>query len=112
MKQRASWLNVLVNVEIITIPLVSFMLLGLCQLFNISIWYATSMLVLSIIDIAFDWHTMRISPKLLGTASILELRKKLVRQKKNECGRHAYPHRYSSYGQFFLSMQCSPTAIP
>lgn len=82
MKQRASWLNVLVNVEIITIPLVSFMLLGLCQLFNISIWYATSMLVLSIIDIAFDWHTMRISPKLLGTASILELRKKLVRQKK------------------------------
>lgn len=82
MKQRASWLNVFVNVEIIAIPLVSLMFLGICQFLNISIWYAISMLVLTIIDTAFDWHTMRISPKLLGTASILELRKKLVRQKK------------------------------
>lgn len=82
MRQRASWLNTFVNAEIIIIPLAFFMFAGICISAGISIWYAIIMLILSIIDTAFDWRTMRISPRLLSTASMLELRKKLIRQKK------------------------------
>lgn len=82
MKHRASWLNTLVNVEIIMLPLIFLLFVAFGAIFGISMWYAVIFLILAAVDTAFDWRTMRISPRLLGTASMIEIRRKLLRQKK------------------------------
>ncbi|MDE6768480.1 MAG: hypothetical protein K2J78_02005, partial [Muribaculaceae bacterium] len=45
-------------------------------------WYAFIFLILSVHDTDLDWHTVRIPPGMFGTASILELKRFLLRQKR------------------------------
>lgn len=82
MRQKASWLNRFVTVEFITLPLLYLMFVGICAFFHISQWYAFSLLILSVLDVAADMRTFRISPKVFSTCSLLEVRKLLIKQKK------------------------------
>ena len=82
MRQKASWLNRFVIVEVITLPILYLMFVGICAYFHISQWYAFSLFILSALDVAADLRTFRISPKVFSTCSLLEVRKLLIKQKK------------------------------
>lgn len=82
MRQKASWLNTFVKVEILTMPLIYLIFVVICAGFRISQWYAFAFLILGLIDSVVDLRTFRISPKIFSTCSMMEVRKILVRQKK------------------------------
>lgn len=82
MRQKASWLNRFVTVEFIMLPILYLMFVGICAYFHISQWYSFSLLILSLIDVALDMRTFRISPKVFSTYTMLEVRRLLIRQKK------------------------------
>ena len=82
MRQKASWLNKFVISEFIMLPILYLMFVGICAFFHVSQWYAFSLLVLSLIDVLVDIRTFRISPKVFSTCTMLEVRRLLVRQKK------------------------------
>lgn len=82
MRNKASWLNKLVNIEIITLPVVYLVLAAISSRCGISQWYAGIFLIMAAIDTALDTRTIRIPPHMFGTSSILELKKFLLRQKK------------------------------
>ena len=82
MRQKASWLNKFVTMEFILLPFLYLMFAGICAFFHISQWYATALLIFSLIDVVVDMRTFRIAPKVFSTCSMLEVRRLLVRQKK------------------------------
>ena len=82
MRQKASWLNKFVISEFIMLPILYLMFVGICAFFHVSQWYSFSLLVLSLIDVLVDIRTFRISPKVFSTCTMLEVRRLLVRQKK------------------------------
>lgn len=82
MKQKSSWLNTFVKVEFILLPILYLMFAGICAFFHVSQWYAVILLVLSLMDVLVDMRTFRISPKVFSTHSMLEVRRLLVKQKK------------------------------
>lgn len=82
MKGDASWLNKFVLLEIISLPLVYLIFASFSAWAGISQWYALSFLVIAIIDSSLDWKTVRISPTLLATSSLIDLRRRLIRQKR------------------------------
>ena len=82
MRQKDSWLNKFVTMEFILLPFLYLMFAGICAFFHISQWYATALLIFSLIDVVVDMRTFRIAPKVFSTCSMLEVRRLLVRQKK------------------------------
>lgn len=82
MSNKASWLNLLVKAELFALPLIFIILAGICILFDISQWYSISFLILGGIDTGLDLKTVRIPGSLFGSTSIIELKRFLVRQKK------------------------------
>lgn len=82
MRQRASWLNKFVTVEFCLLPFTYLLFAGICAFFKISQWYAVTFLILAVIDAVVDLRTFRISPKIFSTCTMLEVRKLLVKQKK------------------------------
>lgn len=82
MKHKASWLNTFVKVEFILLPIFYIIFAMACKFFGVSQWYALTFIVLGIIDSVFDLRTLRISPKVFSTFTMMEVRKILIRQKK------------------------------
>ena len=82
MKRKSSWLNKLVNIEIISIPFLCLIISAGCAIFGISQWFAVVYAVLCIADVITDWYTVRIPKYMFGTASIIEFKKYLLRQKR------------------------------
>ncbi len=82
MRGKAMWLNKLVNVEIVLLPFLYLFFVAFCALLDISQWYSFAYLVLSAIDVYFDRRTIRIPAKMFGDSSILDLKKYLLRQKR------------------------------
>lgn len=82
MRQKTSWLNMYVKFEFIAIPFTYLIFAVACAFFNISQWYALSFLILGVIDAAMDLRTFRISPRIFSTCSMMEVRKRLTKQKK------------------------------
>lgn len=82
MRRKASWLNKLVNFETISLPFIYLLFVSISAAYGISQWYAFIFLVFGAIDTALDWRAIRIPPSLFGTASILDLKKLLLKQKK------------------------------
>lgn len=82
MRQKASWLNKFVTSEIIMLPILYLMFVGICAFFHVSQWYSFTFLVLSLLDVVVDMRTFRISPKVFSISTMLEVRRLLVRQKK------------------------------
>lgn len=82
MRQKASWLNRFVIAEFIMLPVLYLIFAGICAFFHVSQWYAVVLLLLSLIDVLVDMRTFRISPKVFSTCTMLEVRRLLVKQKK------------------------------
>lgn len=82
MRQKASWLNTFVTAEFIMLPILYLMFVGICAFFNVSQWYAVTLLLLSLIDVVVDMRTFRIPPKVFSTCTMIEVRRMLIRQKK------------------------------
>lgn len=82
MRHKASWLNVLVKAEIYMLPLLYLLFVGISAFYGVSQWYAFIFLVLSAVDTALDWRTVRIPAEMFGKASIVEFKKFLLRQKR------------------------------
>ncbi len=82
MKQRVSWLNTFVKLELISLPFIYLFFAGACVIFKISQWYALTFLIFAAIDAIMDLRTFRISPKIFSTCSMMEVRKRLIKQKK------------------------------
>ncbi len=82
MRQRASWLNKFVIAEFCLLPFIYLLFAGICVFFHVSQWFAVSFLILAFFDVLADLRTFRISPKLFSTATMLEVRRMLVKQKK------------------------------
>lgn len=82
MRQRASWLNKFVIFEFCMIPVIYLIFAGICAFFHISQWFAVTFLILGTLDAVMDLRTFRISPKVFSTCTMLEVRKLLIRQKK------------------------------
>ena len=82
MRQRASWLNTFVLVEFIMLPLLYIIFAVACALFGISQWYAFAFVILVLADSIVDLRTFRINPKIFSTCSMMEVRKILIKQKK------------------------------
>lgn len=82
MKQRASWLNTLVKAEFITLPFIWLILAAFSVGLHVSLWYANIFIILAVVDAAFDCRTLRIPPKIFSTYSMTEMRKFLIKQKR------------------------------
>ncbi len=82
MRNKASWMNLLVNAELIAFPFLYLLIVGLCEVLGISQWYSFTFLVFGSADALLDIRTVRIPGSLFSSSSILSLRKFLIRQKK------------------------------
>lgn len=81
LRQRSSWLRNTVIMEIILTPLLSLIFYWTHFQVGISVWFAISFFILSGIDTAFDWKTLRIPGSLFSQLDTITLRKKLIKQK-------------------------------
>lgn len=82
MRHKSSWLNTLVTAEIFAVPVFYLLFVGISALCGVSQWYPLVFLIISAIDTALDWRTVRIPATMFGQASIVEFRKFLLRQKR------------------------------
>lgn len=82
MRRNASWLNKMVNAEIIAVPFLCLIIVVGCAVFGISMWYAVTYAVCCIADVVMDWYSVRIPNEIFGQYSILELKKYLLKQKR------------------------------
>ncbi len=82
MRGKASWLNRLVTAELVSLPIVYLLFVGICYGYHISQWVSFSFLILGGIDALFDLRTVRIPNRLFSSASILSLKKFILRQKR------------------------------
>ena len=82
MRHKAAWLNKVVTGEMVALPVVFVLFAILCAAYGVSLWYAITFLIIRGIDTAVDRRTVRIPPHMFSDASILDLKKLLIRQKK------------------------------
>lgn len=82
MKSKTSWLNRLVNAGFFIIPVTFIILLAICNYYGLSQWYSISFLICGSIDALLDFRTVRIPSDIFSYYSIKELKKFMVRQKK------------------------------
>lgn len=83
MSKRPQGLNWLVTTELITVPFLCVFFFGICIALHISIWIAITLTIACVIDTYLDTKTMRVPQKLISSLPLQELRKYLVRQKRN-----------------------------
>lgn len=82
MKSKSSWLNHIVKAEFLIIPVAFLFIMAICHYYDISQWFSITFLVCGTIDAIMDIRTVRIPSDILGSYSMIELKKFLVRQKK------------------------------
>lgn len=81
MKKSSSWLNNTVWIEAVSTPVLALLFLAVSMGYGVSIWFAISFLVISWIDTAFDYKTLRIPSKWFSELDVITLRKRLLHQK-------------------------------
>ncbi len=82
MRQNSSWINKFIKFETIILIPTYLLFVLICYSFQVSQWYAFVFLVLAGIDNLVDYHTYRIPAKLFSTCTMVEIRNRLIRQKK------------------------------
>lgn len=82
MKQRTGWLNGFVTAELIAYPFLVLFYYLLCHFLCMSQWFTIAMAIGGAIDIALDFRTVKISHTTFSTASLIDIQKLIVRQKK------------------------------
>lgn len=82
MKQRSGWMSNYVTAEIIAMPVLSLFIIAICHTMHMSMWIAYSIIIAMIPSTYIDWKsTMRISSDDINNLSLLELKRKLQKQK-------------------------------
>lgn len=82
MRQNSSWINKFIKFETIILIPTYLMFVLICYFFQVSQWYAFVFLVLAGIDNLVDYRTYCIPAKLFSTSTMVEIRNRLIRQKK------------------------------
>lgn len=82
MRSKASWMNKFVKAELIAMPFIYLLVVGICFSYGVSQWYSFAFLVFGGIDAILDIRTVRIPIELFSSSSILGLKKFLLRQKR------------------------------
>lgn len=82
MRGSASWMNVLVKSEFVILPIIFLFLVVLCYIYDISQWYSFTFLIFGGIDTVLDLRTIRIPNSLFSSTPVIEIKRYLVRQKK------------------------------
>jgi len=82
MRQKSSWINKFVKFETIILIPTYLMIALICYFSHVSQWYAFVFLVLAGIDNLVDYRTYCIPAKLFSTSTMVEIRNRLIRQKK------------------------------
>lgn len=81
MRTESIWLNRLVLIEFITLPVVALGLFAWALYSGMSIWLMIVFVVFAIPDTFLDVRTLAISKKWIQNETLLSLSKKLIRQK-------------------------------
>ena len=82
MKQKSSWLNNYVMLEVIALPLLFLLLWGECVALGVPVWFSIVFIIGAVIDVIVDFKTTRIPPSDFARLDMLSLRRKLTRQKR------------------------------
>ncbi|MDE7153049.1 MAG: hypothetical protein K2O00_01225 [Muribaculaceae bacterium] len=82
MGSKASLLNKIVIGEVVLLPVIFLIILGICYACKSTLWVAWVFLIIGGADTILDFWTIRIGPKKLNSYSMLELKKFIVKQKK------------------------------
>ena len=80
MRGKASWIDRFVKFELISLPFIYLLFVGICWAYGISQWYAFAFLICGAIDALLDLRTARIPPSIFS-GSIVDMRRFLVKQK-------------------------------
>ncbi len=80
--QKISSLNRIVWAEVIINPILILLIASFCAAKGISLWFPGIFMIASIIDIIIDFKTMRIPLKEIAGHSLISIRKKLLKQKR------------------------------
>lgn len=82
MKQKASWLNIMVRSEFVIIPLAVLMFLGMSFSIGISVWIAITFGIFALVDSIIDLKTTLIPTREITNYDMMALRRKLIGQKR------------------------------
>lgn len=82
MKQKSSWLNNYVLLELVALPLLFLLLYGECVVLGVPVWFSIIFIIGAVIDVIVDFKTTRIPPSDFARLDMLSLRRKLTRQKR------------------------------
>lgn len=82
MKQKVSWINILVRSEFVIIPFAVLIFLGMSSSIGISVWIAITFGIFALVDSIIDLKTTLIPTKEITNSDMMALRHKLIRQKQ------------------------------
>lgn len=82
MSSKVRFLNRTVMWEIIGLPIAFMIILANCAFYDATPWVAWSFLIIGAIDVACDIRTVRIPVRDLNELPLIELRNKILRQKR------------------------------
>lgn len=82
MESKSSFLNKIFIAELIVFPIAIIILLAAALATGMNVWCVLALLIIGIPDIILDARTLRVSKKWIYEESLVELSRKLVRQKK------------------------------
>lgn len=81
MRQRSSWLGNTAWLGVVATPILAIIIYLISVPVGISGWYAVAFFVLSSIDTAFDFKTLRIPKDWFSEMDVITLRRNLIKQK-------------------------------
>lgn len=81
MSRDSSWTGRLLKAEIISFPLIVFLLAVESAYFGVSMWFVFAAALGIVVDVVVDFKTLRIRQRDILTLDMLSLRRKLMRQK-------------------------------
>lgn len=81
MRKKSNWLSRVVVAEIIALPIISLLFLGMAILTGMNIWCIIVVIALAVPDVILDTRTFSVSKQWIQDESLLSLSKKLARQK-------------------------------
>ncbi len=82
MRKKSLWLNRVVIGELIILPLIVVFLFRLAYVMDMNLWLVVTFVVCALPDAVLDFRTLAVSKKWIQDDTLVELSRKLIRQKK------------------------------
>lgn len=82
MRSQSSWLDNLVKIEVVSIPVLGIIMGLFSFLLGASLWPVIVFVIMSVISTWLDWHTLRIASSHILTMPMSQLKESLIRQKR------------------------------